>query len=235
MTARRPLALARFALGNNLRTPYTWVGAALMVALTALGVWGNARAGEGWVVDPGTIFDGALLAAVFGVRSGLIAQRTGGLQTYLRMNFVSPVEHMTGMMAGLVTSWLAVCAGVFVLNLVLPGGGLQDAAWQAMLFGVRTGILLPFVLVAESITTIDIPFFLPGIAYFGLLMTLVFTLGEVRAVTTLAPPMAAYDYGTAVPSLLRLVAILVAGFGVILGVTWWRGPRSSRAAGNRRR
>lgn len=226
MTLRRTAALARYALANNLRTPYTTVGGILFLALSLLGLWGSARAGDGWVVDPSLAADGALLAAVFGIRSGLIAQRTGGLQTYLRMNFVSPVEHMAGAIAGLLASWLLVCAALFAVILVFPGGGLTEAAWQTTVFGLRTGVLLPFVVAVESVTTIDIPFFLPGIAYFGLLMVLVFTLGEVEAVAALAPPMEAYEYGSTVPSLLRVAVVLPVGFGAVLAATWarWRRP-----------
>lgn len=216
MSPRRTAALARYALAGNLRTPYTWVGAGLFLVLTGLGLYSSARHGQGWVIDSSFVSYGAALAAVFGVRSGLIAQRTGGLQTYLRMNFMSPVEHMTGAVASLLASWLLVCAGVFLLTLVLPGGGVAEAAWETTVFAARSGVLLPFVIMTESATTIDIPFFLPALAYVGLLMILVFSLGEIRAVTMLAPPMDPYDYGSAVPSLLRLAVVVPGGFGVVL-------------------
>lgn len=228
MSVRRTAALARFALVNNLRTPYTWAGGALLLAFSLLGLWGSARAGEGWVIDTGLVSDGALVAAVFGLRSGLTAQRRGGLQTYLRMNFMSPVEHMAGAITSLVASWLLVCAALFVIILVLPGAGAAEAAWVTTVFGLRTGVLLPFVIVTEAVTTIDIPFFLPGIAYVGLVMVLVFTLGEVRAVAALAPPMETYSYASTLPSLARLLTVMPAGFvGVLIG-TWWRDRRSSR-------
>lgn len=223
MTLQRIAALARYALASNLRTPYTLVGAVLFVALSLLGLWGSARTGHGWTVDPSLTSDGALLAAVFGFRSGLIAQRTGGLQTYLRMNFVPPVEHMAGGIVALLASWLLVCAGLFLIVLLFPGGGLTEAAWHTTVFALRTGVLLPFVIMVESVTTIDIPFFLPGIAYFGLLMVLVFTLGEVEAVAVLAPPMAAYDYESTLPSLARLGVVMPVGFTAVLVGTWWRG------------
>ena len=225
MRTRRIAALARYALANNLRTPYTWVGAALFLALALLGLWGSARGGDGWVIDPSLAFDGALLAAVFGVRSGLIAQRTGGLQTYLRMNFTTPVEHMTGAAISLVAAWLLVCAALFLINLLLPGGGLRLAAWQASFFALRTGVLIPFVLIAESVTTIDIPFFLPALAWFGLLILLVFSLGEVEAVAVLAPPVRSYDYATLLPSLQRMAGAWVVVFPVVLATAWKGGRR----------
>ena len=225
MSARRIAALARYALANNLRTPYTRVGAVLFLALTLLGLWGSARAGDGWVIDPSLTFDGALLAAVFGVRSGLIAQRTGGLQTYLRMNFTTPVEHVGGAAVSVVAAWLLVCAGLFLVSLILPGGGLRVAAWQASFFALRTGVLIPFVLITESVTTIDIPFFLPALAWFGLLILLVFSLGEVEAMAALAPPVRRYDYLTLVPSLQRVAIVWAVVFPGMLAAAWKGGRR----------
>ncbi len=229
MSPRRITALARYALATNTRTPYTWVGGVLLLAMTALGLWGSARGGDGWVVDLSMTFDGALLAAMFGLRSGLIAQRTGGLQTYLRMNFASPVEHMAGAMVALLVSWLLVCAALFLVVLVLPGGGPAEAAWQAAFFAVRTGPLLPFVIVAESTTTIDIPFFLPAMAFMGILMILVFTMGEVEAMTALAPPTQPGVFGSLTPSVVRVAWVWVVGFGGIIGVVWARARFRGRA------
>jgi hypothetical protein len=223
VSARRAIALARFALANNLRTPYTWVGAILMVAVAGLGVYSSARRGDGWVVDFSFLFDGAILAAIFGIRSGLIAQRTGGLQTFLRINFMSPLEHMTGAIISLLGGWLLVCAGVFVLALALPGAGPVDAAWYAAIFGLRSGVLLPFVIMAESVSTIELPFFLPGLAFMALLVTLALAVGELRAAMILVPPIVPGDIGTIVPSLTRLAGAWVLGFGVVLGATGVRG------------
>ena len=47
MSLRRSLVLARYALAGNLRTPYTRVGALLMVALALLGLHASARNGTG--------------------------------------------------------------------------------------------------------------------------------------------------------------------------------------------
>ena len=217
---RRAVAIARFAVALNLRTPYTWVGGGLFVALAVLGLYASARAGRGWVLDPGLVVDGALLAAVFGVRSGLIVQRTSGLRRYLLESFASPVEHAAGMILSLLVSWALVCAGVLVL--VLSGGGPAAAAWHAAAFALRTGVLLPFVLLTESITTVDLPFFVPGLAYVGLIMVLVLTLGEVESLAVLAPPMTPGDWGSTVPSLIRLVTVAGGGFGVVLLGVWIR-------------
>ncbi|MGK7312134.1 MAG: hypothetical protein ACN0LA_07810 [Candidatus Longimicrobiales bacterium M2_2A_002] len=225
MRLGRSAALARYALACNARTPYTWAGAALFLALALLGLYASARRGDGWTVDASLVFDGGLLAAVFGVRSGLIVQRVGGLQTYLRTNFMTPVEHMAGAITSLVASWLTVCAAIFAASWLLPGGGLEAAAWNATVFAVRTGVLLPFVIPAESVTTIEIPFFLPGLAYFGVLITLVFVLGELEALRLLAPPMQRGDWASAVPGALRVAIALPAGFGAVLLVTRWRNRR----------
>lgn len=222
MRARRIVALARYAAANNLRTPYTWVGGLLLLAMALLGLWSSARSGDGWGLDPSMTVDGALLAAMFGIRSGLIAQRTGGFQTYVRMNFASPMEHMAGAIGALLVSWLLVCAGLFVLCLVLPGGGLAEAAWEASAFAARTGLLLPFVIMAESVTTIEIPFFLPALLYFAILVVLTLTIGEVEAITAFAPPVHPLDYGTLTPHVVRLAISWTAGFGAILGTVWIR-------------
>lgn len=225
MSIRRSVALARYALVNNLHTPYTRVGALVMVALTILGLYSSARGGAGWVIDPSFVFDGALLGAVFGVRSGLIAQRTGSLQAFLRLNFMSPLEHMAGAVLSVLGAWLLVCAAVALLSLVLPGGGPADAAWNATVFALRTGVLLPFVLMAESVTDIELPFFVPGIAYVALLTALAVTLGEARAIALAAPPMVAGEFGSTGPALLRLAIVMPAGMAVVLGSTGVRGRR----------
>jgi hypothetical protein len=145
------------------------------------------------------------------------------------MNFASPVEHMAGAMVALLISWLLVCAALFLVVLVLPGGGPAAAAWQAAFFAARTGMLLPFVIVAESTTTIDIPFFLPAMAFMGILMILVFTMGEVEATTALAPPAEPGVFRTLVPSVVRVAWVWVVGFGGIIGVVWARARLRGRA------
>lgn len=222
MRARRVLALARYAVAGTLRTPYTWVGAILLPGLTAVGLYSSARRGAGWVLDPSFLFDGAILAAVFGIRSGLITQRTTGLQTFLRANFVSPAEHMAAAILSLAATWLAVCSAVFILALVLPGAGLADAAWHATVFALRTGVLVPFVIVAESFTTIQLPFFLPGLAYVALVMVLVVALGEVPALTLLAPPVSPATLSPTHPAVLRLAAALGVGFPALVLATHLR-------------
>lgn len=222
MRPGRSMALARYALANNTRTPYTWVGGMLFIALAGLGLYSSARRGHGWTVDPSLLFDAGLIAAVFGVRSGLVAQRDTGLETFLRVNFVTPVEHMAGAIASLVASWLCVCTAVFLFSWLLPGGSMEAAAWTTTLFALRTGVLLPFVIMAESVTSIEIPFFLPGFAYFGLLITLVFVLGEVEALVLLAPPMTRGDWSSALPAAIRLAAVLPTGFVAVLLAVRWR-------------
>lgn len=233
MSLRRSVALARYALAYNLRTPYTWVGAALLVGLTVLGLYSSAAKGEGWALDFSFLFNGAMLGAIFGIRSGLIPQRTGGLQTYLRANFMSPIEHATGAILSLLASWLGLCAATFLLALILPGGGLTEAFWYTMNVGLRFGLLLPFVFMTETVSSIELPFFLPGVAYIGLLMTLVLTIGEVRAIAILAPPIVPGSLGSARPLLARFAVVNIVGFAAVIGVTAARAQRRvERAAGN---
>lgn len=225
MKPARSVALARYAVAGNVRTPYTWVGAFALVAMALLGAYSSARAGNGWAVDFRFLFDGGLLAAMFAVRSGLIAQRTGGLQAFLRANLVSPAEHLAGAILSLLASWLMVCAGVFLLTWLLPGGGIANAAWNAAVFGLRTGLLLPFVIVAESVSAIELPFFLPALAYLLLLLALVIALGEIRAIAILAPPVQAGDFASTLPALLRFALVVPTGFGAVLLVTAVRARR----------
>ncbi|MDX1673735.1 MAG: hypothetical protein R3314_02940 [Longimicrobiales bacterium] len=234
MRIRRVVALARFDVSHGLRSPYAWVGGALLILLTVLGVVASARAGRGIAVDAGFVFDGALLAAVFGVRSGRVARRTSGLRPYLS-GFVTPVEEAGADILALLTVWGLVCGAVLLLNLPGPGGA-GDAAWHATVFAVRTGVLLPFVIVAESVTTIEIPFFLPVLAFVGLLMTLVLTVGEAEAVAALAPPMPRGEWTTAGPVAARTGLVLALGIGVLVLEAWIRtARRRSRGDGPRSR
>ena len=106
--------------------------------------------------------------------------------------------------------------------LLLPGGGLMDGIWNASVFALRTGVLVPFVLMAESVSNIRLPFFLPGLAYVVLIMTLVMTLGEPRAVTMVAPPIDTGNIASLGPPALRLAVVMPAGLAAVLGLTAWR-------------
>ena len=234
------VALARFDVSHGLRSPYAWVGGGFLILLTVLGVVASARAGRGIAVDPGFVFDGALLAAVFGVRSGRVARRKNGLRPYLS-SFVTPVEEAGADILALLTVWGLVCGAVLLLNLPGPGGA-GDAAWHATVFAVRTGVLLPFVVIAESVTTIEIPFFPPVLAFVGLLMTLVLTVGEAEAVAALAPPLPRGDWTAAAAVAGRTGAVLTLGFGALLLEARIRAvrsrtarPRTREAAGPRQR
>jgi hypothetical protein len=145
------------------------------------------------------------------------------------MNFASPVEHMSGAIGALLVNWLLVCAGLFVVCLILPGGGPAEAAWQASAFATRTGQLLPFVIMAESATTIEIPFFLPALIYMAIIVVLTFTLGEVETMAAFAPPVQPYHYATLTPYVVRSAISWGAGFGAILAVVWFRARRAGGA------
>lgn len=215
---RRIRALARYALAGTLRTPYTWAAAGLLVAMTLLGLYSSARRGLGWQLSPSFLADGALLAAVFGLRSGLIDQRVSGVRTFLRMNLVTPAEHMAGMTASLLGCWLLLCAALFTLAALLPGGGPATAAWETWLFVLRTLPLLPLVLVMETVSDIQLPFFVPALLWVALVLVLIALLGEARAMAVMNPPVAHLDYGSTLPRAVR-AAGGPAGFAAILLAT----------------
>lgn len=215
---RRIGALARYALAGILRTPYTWVAAVLLVAMALLGLYSSARRGLGWQLSTAFLADGALLAAVFGLRSGLIDQRVSGVGTFLRMNLVTPTEHMAGMAVSLVGSWLLLCAALFTLATVLPGGGPATAAWETWLFVLRTLPLLPLVLVMETASDIQLPFFVPALLWVAAALVLIALLGEARAMAVVNPPVVHLDYASTLPRAARAAAGPV-GCAVILLAT----------------
>lgn len=220
----RVRALARYSLGCTLRTPYAWVAAVLLVALTLLGLYSSARAGLGWRLSTSFLTQGAFLAAVIGLRSGLIDQRMAGTRTFLRMNLMTPVEHTAGLTLSLLGAWLLLCAAMLGLALTLPGGGLETAAWETWLFALRTLPLLPLVLVMERVSDIQLPFFGPALLWLALLLLLIPLLGEVRAVALMNPPVAELDWGSTLPRVLR-AALGPVGFALILAVTKVRSGR----------
>lgn len=220
---RRIGAIARYSMAGILRTPYTWVAGTLLLAMVGLGMYSSARQGIGWRLSPSFLADGALLAAVFGLRSGLIDQRTSGLQGFLRMNMITPVEHMIAAISSLLGTSLLLCTALFALALVLPGGGLGTAAWQTWLFGLRIFPLLPFTLVMESVSSIQLPFFVPALLWVGLVMVLVAVLGEGPAIALVSPPVVPGVYGSTAPRIVRALIVGAVGFGGVLAVTRVRG------------
>jgi hypothetical protein len=222
---RRIVAMARYSLAGTLRTPYTWVAGILLLAIVCLGMYSSARKGLGWRLSTSFLADGAIVSAVFGLRSGLIAQRMSGLQGFLRMNLITPVEHMTAAMLSLLGAWLVLCAALFTVALVLPGGGLGLAAWETWLFALRILPLLPFTLLMESVSSIQLPFFVPALLWVGLVLVLVAVVGEGQAIALVSPPVEPGVYGSTGPRFARALVIGVAGFGVVLGATRVRDRR----------
>lgn len=216
LTARRVAAMARYGVANNLRTPYTWAAAVVLVAMAVTGLYSSALKGLGWRLSGPFLGDGAFFAAVLMLRSGLIEQRTGGLQTFLRVNLLPPVAHMTGAAASLLASWVLLCAALFGLALVLPGGGVDTAAWETWLFVLRTLPLLPFVLVAESVSEIRLPFFFPAVGFFALLLVLVALVGQESVAALVAPPVEPGRFATTLPRLARAAVITAVGFALVL-------------------
>lgn len=221
---RRIAAMARYSMAGNLRTPYTWVAGFLLLALALLGMYSSARRGIGWQLSPSFLADGALLAAVFGLRSGLIDQRVTGLQAFLRLNMIAPTEHMTAAMASLFGTWLLLCAAVFGLALVLPGGGPGTAAWETWLFALRIFPLLPFTLLMESVSSIQLPFFVPALLWVGLVLVLAAVLGEGRAIALVHPPVVPGVYRSTAPRIARALVVGSGGLALVAATTLLRGP-----------
>jgi len=208
---RRAIALAGFAARTNLRTPLTWIGFGSLVALTLVGML-SSRLDEGtWQIDPAFLFYGYALAALFVVRSGLVEQREGGLETFLRVNFLGPLEHLAAILVSAGASSLALTACTLLLASLLSAGDVATASWYAWSYGLRVVMLIPFVVMVESVSTLRIPLFPPALAWFGSIVLLSFVLGEEQAVALMSPPVEVGDFGSTVPIALRAGAGLLAG------------------------
>lgn len=187
MTVARTLAIAVFAAGTNLRMALTRAGLAAGAAILLLGSALSLSAGRGWALDPDLGFFGFLVAALFVLRSGLEEQRETGLADFLRHNLVSPLEHAGGMVLGLLATWIALCTGAFLVVVVASAGAGATAAWFAAAWGLRALLLLGFVPLVESAGRLRLPFILPVLAYFGLLIGAALVLGEAAALRLFAP------------------------------------------------
>jgi hypothetical protein len=185
VSARRCFALARFAFRANARSAMARGGVAAFLLIALLGPFISLRNGQGWVLDEDMLFLGFIVGALFALRSGLEQQRESGLQTFLRHNLATPLEHAAGGVLALLATWLLLAVLMFVVALVCSAGDPGTAAWQAWVWGLWLGVLLPFLLFTETFSTLRIPLVLPLIAYFALIITLVFTLGEPRALLLL--------------------------------------------------
>jgi hypothetical protein len=219
--------VARHAVATNAATPLTWIGL-LAFAFTATVGLASSHARDGVLaIDPPFLFYGGVVGAILALRSGLSAQREGGLDTFLRLNFMSPLAHTGGIVLGLLGSWALFCAFAFVLALLLSGGEVATAAWYAWSLGLRIGMLLPFVIVVEATSSLRIPLFVPTAAWFALLIGLSLAVGEDRAVALMSPPVELGDFRSTLPILARSASVMAVGFGVLMAASGLRSRRSS--------
>jgi hypothetical protein len=226
MNFSHSLAVCGFAMRTNLRSAVSRIGIAGMLALVAVGVLGSWTAGRGLVADPNFLFLGYLSAALFTFRSGVEAQRETGLFTFLRCNFVAPVDHGVAMVLSLLGSWAAITALLMVVSVAFSGGDPALAAWNAVAFGLVAMPFLPFTLMVESATSFRLPLLVPVLGYLIAAALLVAVVGEARAVEIVR-----FDLDAADPlSLLRFGAraglVLAGGMAVYLAAVALRGRRA---------
>ena len=213
---RPALAIARFGIAANLRAPLTRVGLALVPIGALFGLLSSRASGGHWTGQHAFLFYGYLMGAVFAVRSGLGEQRANGLDTFLRVNLVSPLTHTLGATASVIGMWAILTTLTFLVAAVFSGGP-ADAGWLTWSYGLRVAMLLPFVLLVESVSALSIPLFLPAAAWFVAFAVLTIVLGEDRAVAVLSPPVELGDWGSTLPIAARTAVVMVAGFALVLG------------------
>lgn len=183
----RILAVARFALWTNLRQGLTRGGILLGIFLMLAGPVVAVARDLAWDFDEQFGFFGFLVIALFGLRSGLQAQRELGMMTFFRLNLLRPTEHALAMVLSLLGSWVALCTVAFVAILVISGGRTGVAAWYTASWGIRTLLLLGFVPLVERIASFRLPLFVPALAYMTLLVILTLLLPEAEAIALFVP------------------------------------------------
>lgn len=216
---RRVLALARHSVHTNLRTPFTWTGAALLVAVSLLGPVISLRNHGTWSFDPEMLGTGFAFGALFVVRSGLVEQRTGGLQDFLRVNFITPSQHVLAAVLSLTATWLLYSAWAFAVALALSAGDAGLAAWTVWLLALTLGMLLPYALMVECASDLRTPLFVPGFIYFAGLFILAAALGYQRMAELLGLNADRAWPASSLPLAARAGVSLVVGFALVLLLT----------------
>lgn len=222
MKVWRVMALAGFAIRANFRSAVTRGGLAAMVAVGAVGPVVGWRSGRGWSLDPELLVYGYIVGSIFVLRSGLEEQRVRGLMTFLRQNFVSPVEHAAGAVLALLGSWAALTGGLFATALAV-GGSPAEAVWYAWVCGLGVAVLLPFVLMVETVAELRIPMFLPVLGYLALAVVLSLWLDPQRMVAILGVAADPAHPASSLRLAARAVVVLSLGIGVFLAGTRAKG------------
>ncbi|HUG40176.1 MAG TPA: hypothetical protein VMM12_06820 [Longimicrobiales bacterium] len=225
---RRVLALAGHAVHTNLLTPFTWTGAVLLLGVSLLGPAISLRNEGVWAFDPEMLGTGYAFGALFVIRSGLVEQRMGGLQDFLRVNFVTPVEQVTAAVLGLLATWVLYAGCALLIALVLSLGDLGLAAWTVWLLFLTTGILLPFALMVECVSDLRTPLFVPGFVYFAAMFALAAALGYQRMAALLGLTADRAWPPSSLPLAARAALSLAAGFALVLVLTWTAGRGRAR-------
>ncbi len=228
MSVRRSLALARHAFHTNLMAPFTWTGGILLFVVALLGPVISLKNHGVWGFDSGLLGTGFAFGALFVFRSGLAEQRTGGLQAFLRENFVTPLEHVTGAVLSLLATWIAFSVLAFLVGLLLSGGDAGLAAWTVWLLLLTTGMLLPPVLMVESVSDLRTPLFVPGFVYVAAIFTMAGLLGSQRTAEIMALNSDRSWPPSSLPLATRTAVALGAGLALVLAGTWLRSRRRAR-------
>lgn len=185
--AGRSLAVARFAIATQFGSWLTRGGILMGAAVLMLGPVLSLRRGGGWSFDSEIGFMGFFVTALFAVRSGLAEQRELDLATFMRHNMVSRLEHAAGLAVGLIGTWIALSAVVFLLVLLASAGDLLTAAWSTSTWGLRLLVILGFVPLVEAVSSLRVPLIVPAFAYMGLLIALTIAMPEDQAIALFIP------------------------------------------------
>lgn len=237
MSPRRVVALARHAVHANLAMPFTWCGGAVVAGAALLGPVLSLWRFDTWALDGDLLGTGFAFGALFVVRSGIAEQRTGGLQDFLRLNFVTPLEHVAAAALSIVASWLVLAAFTWAGGAALSPGDVRAVTWTVWILLLGLGMLLPFALMVECASDLRTPLVIPGFVYFATLLTLGATMGPHEATALFGLNTDPASFRSSLPLAARAGVLFAAGTALVLGGTALRGRRarrrrrSARAAG----
>jgi hypothetical protein len=224
----RTMAMGWFAMRANLRSPMALGGLVACVLVATLGPLLSWTGGRGWLLEGDLLFYAYLVGGLFVLRSGLEQQREGGLQSYIRHNLATPVEHALGAVWALLGAWLLLTGLLFLLGLLLSMGDVATAAWYAWTFGLGLSLFLPFTLMVESVSSFRIPLVLPLILYMALAVGLALTVGEARTTVILGISADRSDPASSLRLAARAALVAPLGFIVFVAAVRIRTGRAAR-------
>jgi hypothetical protein len=177
MIRGRVMAVAMHMVRANTRMGLTRAGFLVFPLIALLGPLGSWTGGDGWALDQELFFYGFLVGALFVIRSGLGEQREGDMDTFLRLNFVSPLEHAAAVLLSLVSTWLGFCGLAFLVGMAVSADP-PAAAWITVSLTARSGLLIAVVPFVEAATRLRAPLILPVLGFLALMLGLSVTVGE---------------------------------------------------------